>query len=102
MKYKLLLEALKRTGLPVAYYRFKTAQKPPFIVYMGNGQNTFSADNTFYWSENEYQIEYYFTEKNEDDEAAIEAALLGAGYQYIKSEDVYIQSEDVFVIYYTI
>lgn len=97
-----IFEVLQSTGLPVAYSHFRTAQKPPFIVYMGDGQSTFSADNTFHWTENDYQVEYYFTKKNETNEAAIEAALLNAGYQYQKSEDVYIQSEDLFVIYYTI
>lgn len=97
-----IFEVLQSTGLPVAYSHFRTAQEPPFIVYMGDGQQTLSADNTFYWTDNDYQVEYYFKLKNETDEAAIEAALLSAGYQYQKSEDVYIQSEDLFVIYYTI
>lgn len=95
-----IYNVLKNTGLPVAYYHFKTVQKPPYIVYMGDGQDNFSADNSFYWSRNEYQIQYYFKKKNEDAEAAIEAALLRAGYQYEKSEDVYIQDQGVFVIYY--
>ena len=97
-----IFEVLQSTGLPVAYSHFRTAQEPPFIVYMGDGQQTLSADNTFYWTDNDYQVEYYFKLKNETDEAAIETALLSAGYQYQKSEDVYIQSEDLFVIYYTI
>lgn len=97
-----IFEVLQSTGLPVAYSHFRTAQEPPFIVYMGDGQQTLSADNTFYWTDNDYQVEYYYKLKNETDEAAIEAALLSAGYQYQKSEDVYIQSEDLFVIYYTI
>lgn len=97
-----IFEVLQSTGLPVAYSHFRTAQEPPFIVYMGDGQQTLSADNTFYWTDNNYQVEYYFKLKNETNEAAIEAALLNAGYQYEKSEDAYIQSEDLFVIYYTI
>ena len=97
-----IFEVLQSTGLPVAYSHFRTAQEPPFIVYMGDGQQTLSADNTFYWTDNDYRVEYYFTKKNETNEAAIEAALLNAGYQYEKSEDAYIQSEDLFVIYYTI
>ena len=60
------------------------------------------ADNTHYWKENKYQVEYYFTTKNESNEAVIENALLDNGYLYDKSEDVYIESEDVFVIYYYI
>jgi hypothetical protein len=60
------------------------------------------ADNTHYWRRNQYQVEYYFTTKNESNEAAIEDALLENGYLYDKSEDVYIEDEGVFVIYYYI
>ena len=93
---------LQSTGLPCAYSHFKTAQEPPYIVYIGNGQETMQADNTHYWRENQYQVEYYFTEKNEANEAVIEEALLGSGYLYDKSEDIYIEDQGVFVIYYYI
>lgn len=95
-------EVLKSTGLPCAYSHFKKSQTPPYIVYMGSGQDVFEADNTHYWKRNTYQIEYYFTTKSESNEAAIEEALLENGYLYDKSEDVYIESEGVFVIYYNV
>ena len=97
-----IYQTLQNTGLPCAYARFKTPQSPPYLVYIGNGQDVFDADNTHYWRNNRYQVEYYFTTKNEQNEAAIENALLGNGYLYDKSEDVYIEEEDVFVIYYYI
>ena len=93
---------LQGTGLPCAYSHFKTNQTPPYIVYIGNGQDNLDADNTHYWRNNRYQVEYYFTTKNESSEASIEDALLAAGYLYEKSEDVYIEDQDVFVIYYYI
>jgi hypothetical protein len=86
--------------LPVAYGRFRKQQELPYIVYMGAGQNQSDADNTHYHSENSYQIEYYFKEKNEANEKAIEEALLRDGFNYDKSEDAYIESEGLFVIYY--
>ena len=98
----MIYDVLKSTGLPCAYSHFKTAQEPPYIVYIGNGQNTMKADDTVYWRNNTYQVEYYFTKKNETNETAIENALLNAGYIYDKSEDVYIEDQGVFVIYYTI
>jgi len=97
-----IYQTLQSTGLPCAYSHFKTKQSPPYIVYIGNGQDYFEADNTHYWRENNYQVEYYFTAKNESNEAAIEDALLANGYNYTKSEDVFIDSEGVFVIYYQI
>lgn len=98
----MIFQTLQSTGLPCAYSHFKTAQEPPYIVYIGNGQDTMKADNTVHWRNNTYQVEYYFTTKNEANEINIEDALLNAGYVYEKSEDVYIEDQGVFVIYYTI
>ena len=95
-----IYQTLQGTGLPCAYSHFKTDQSPPYIVYIGNGQDTFNADNTHYWRKNTYQVEYYFTEKNESSETSIEDALLGAGFLYEKSEDIYLEDQGVFVIYY--
>lgn len=97
-----LSQTLQSTGLPCVYSHFKKTQSPPYIAYIGNGQDFIDADNTHYWRHNRYQVEYYFTTKNESNEAAIEDALLSNGYLYEKSEDIYIEDEGVFVIYYYI
>lgn len=97
-----IYQVLQSTGLPCAYSHFKTKQRPPYLVYIGEGQNTMDADNTLYWRENRYQVEYYFTEKNEAIETEIEDALLDNGFIFEKSEDVFIEEEDVFVIYYSV
>lgn len=99
---KTLFQILQDTGLPCAYSHFTEPQSLPYIFYIGSGQDTFQADNTHYYKRNTYQIEYYFKNKNEDNEASIENALLQAGYLYDKSEDIYIESENVFMIYYYI
>lgn len=96
-----IYDVLADTKLPAAYSHFKTKQDPPYLVYIGNGQTVERADNTHYWSENRYQVEFYFTEKDEATEAAIESALLAGGYQFDKSDDVFINEENTFVIYYT-
>lgn len=95
-----IFQILQSTGLPCAYSHFKTNQDPPYIVYIGNGQETFAADNTWYARQNVYQIEYYYKKKSASNEDAIETALLNAGYQYDKSEDLYLEDQDVFLIYY--
>jgi len=97
-----IFQTLQSTGLPCAYSHFKTPQSPPYLVYIGNGQDNLDADNTHYWRNNRYQVEYYFTTKNESNEEAIETALLDNGFLYEKSEDIYIEDEGVFVIYYYI
>lgn len=95
-----IYSVLTATNLPCAYSHFNTDQEPPYLVYIGAGQTVERADNTHYWSENTYQVEYYYKTKDETNEAAIEAALLAGGYQFEKSEDNYLEDENVFVIYY--
>lgn len=95
-----IFSVLQGTHIPCAYSHFKSDQAVPYIVYIGNGQNVDRADNTHYWSENTYQVEYYFKTKDETKEATIEAALLAGGYQFTKSADTFIEAENVFVIYY--
>lgn len=97
-----IYSTLQSTHLPCAYSHFKTAQTPPYIVYIGNGQDVLNADNTHYWKRNQYQVEYYFTTKNEQNEESIESALLNNGFLYEKSEDIFIEEQGVFVIYYYI
>lgn len=90
--------------LPARYSHFpnEAAPLPPFLVYLGAGQEQFEADNTVYWKRNVYTVEYYFEQKDEEAEEIIEQALLDAGYQYDKSDDSFIESEGLFVIYYSL
>lgn len=95
-------QLLEQINIPFAYGFFKQPITPPYIVYVGGGQDNFGADNTWYATQNRYQIEYYFAYKNEANEQAIEQTLLAYGFNYTKSEDVFIESEGLFVIYYQI
>lgn len=96
-------ETLESTGIPCTYSHFtKKGKIPPYIVYISSGQRNLDADNTHYWRENTYQVEYYFKDKNEQEEAVIEDALLENGFLYDKSEDIYLEEENVFLIYYYI
>lgn len=98
----MIFSTLQKTNLPCAYSHFRDKVSPPYLVYTGRGQNTFGADNTWYYRNNQYQVEYYFKTKDEAKEKAIEDILLADGYNYEKSDDVYIESEGLFVIYYYI
>lgn len=96
---KTVLEAI---GIPVAYGRFKEKKKPPYLLWLGAGQDVMPADDTFVWTQNAFSVEYYFTKKDENMESTIEETLLDGGFRYQKSEDSYIESEDIFVIYYSV
>lgn len=101
--YQILTDPTSGLKIPCAYSHFRgdnAPAGPPYVVYIGNGQDQFEADNSYYWKSNRYQIEYYFTTKDEEQEEAIEKLLLDNGFLYEKSEDVYIEEQGVFVIYY--
>lgn len=97
-----MLKIHELLGIPVSYSRFRERQTPPYIIYRGNGQTTMPADNTYYYKANDYQIEYYFDEKDERAEERIEKQLLADGFMYDKSDDTYIEEENISVIYYQV
>lgn len=85
---------------PVAYSHFTSEHRPPYLVYLGDGQNQFDADDTLYWKRNTYRIEYYYDAKDESIENQIEDLILSAGWKFDKSGDTYIEGEGNSVIYY--
>lgn len=93
---------LEGLGIPVAYGLHKEKTPLPYLVWLGSGQNTADADNTHYFRENTYQIELYFRLKNPTLEEQLEQILLDNGLLYEKSEDIYLEEEGVFMIYYYI
>ena len=97
-----LMNILTGLGLPAAYGKFDKPQTPPFAVYLGAGQEHIFGDNTILSKTNDYTVELYFTNKSAALEDDLEAAFLDNDYIYEKSEDTYIEDENVFVIYYTI
>lgn len=93
---------LEGLGIPVAYGLHKEKTPLPYITWLGSGQNTFDADNTYYFKENTYQIELYYKLKDPTLEDQLEQILLDNGLLYEKSEDVYLEEEGTFMIYYYI
>ena len=97
-----VFQMLQTLGRPVAYGYHSTEQELPYFCIVGNGQDQFQADNTYYVTKDRTQIEYYFKKKDPELEAEIEALLLANGFRYDKTEDIYVEDQDVFLIYYDI
>ena len=70
-----IMKTLEITGLPVRYGLFGSPKEPPFIIYMGSGQDKTQGDDGYVDTLNRYRIEYYFIKKSEANEEAIERAL---------------------------
>jgi len=97
-----LLTLCDSLGIPAAYGSFKKPQVPPFVCILGDGEQTTQMDNKVYHRVQYYTVEYYFIEKDEQKEFALEDAFVEHGFIYTKSEDIYIESENVYEIQYTV
>lgn len=97
-----VFEMLQTLGLPVVYGRHTKKVKTPYLLLTGAGQDHFEADTTYYVTKDRWTIEYYFDTKDPELEAQIEKLLLDNGYRYDKSEDIYLDDQEVFYLYYDI
>lgn len=95
------MEIFKDFELEIDHGTIKKSE-PPFLVYRGKGSSNFNAEDKVYYSVYDYTIEYYFIYKNEDMEKAIENRLNEENIVWDKSSDVFIEDENMFVIYYNI
>lgn len=97
-----LFELLQTLDIQVVYGRHTDRVVPPYLMVTGNGQDHFDADNTYYHVRDLFTIEYYFKKKDPAFEKTVETLLLDNGYRYYKSEDLYLNDEEVFFIYYEV
>ena len=85
MKFSEIKNMLSRTGIPTAYHRFNSGQRPPYICFYIPSENNFSADGRVFHSFKRLRVDLYTAEKDEAAEAAVEAAL--KGFYYTKDEE---------------
>ena len=97
-----IFTSLQTLGIPVVYGRHTQKVKTPYLLLSGAGQDAFQADNTFYVTEDRWTVELYFTKKDPALEKRIEDLLLGIGRRYEKSEDIFLDDQEVFWLYYNI
>lgn len=91
-----LAQKLNSLGYPVAYSHFKTTQTPPFIVYLDQNSDNFSADNTIYHEVENVDIELYTIKKDLAAEKKIKDLLKENELPFETSPMIWIQSEGVF------
>jgi hypothetical protein len=101
-----LHQALKSTGLPVAYREFKSSPtnpppKPPFITYQFSHSSDMIADNQNYVDIENFQIELYTSKKDLAAEQKVQDKLKELGLPYRKFE-AWIDSEGLLQIIYEV
>lgn len=96
-----LCEGLELTGYPVAYRQFKSAQGPPFVVYLFLDDEDFKADNRNYLPISNYHVELYTKNKDPAAESAVETQLEALGLTWAKSE-TFIETEKTHQVLYQV
>ncbi len=93
-------DILAATGLPVSRGKTDIPTDPPYLIYVDEAPTQTAADNRVLFSQRHVRIEYYWITKSSDTEALIESAL--SDFYWTKSEDIYIETENMWVTYYYI
>ena len=90
---------LLKSGYPVTYRAFKTAQTAPFICFQKAYRRNFSADGVAYSGADHVQIELYTKDKDQIAEGKVEQALSSFFWQ---KTEVYVESISLYQIIYEI
>ena len=101
MSYEHICEMMQETGLPFAYHHFAEGEssKPPFLLFLTEGEDTFGADNIMYHSFKRLNIELYTDVKSPEIELQVEDVLTQRGIYYTKTE-IWIESERLYEVLY--
>ena len=97
-----LKTVLDGSGIPFVYRAWKYCHDLPFGVFYFEHDNPFAADGIVYAKKTLYALELYTAEKDPYAEAALEKALTAAGIFYSKSDETYIDEEQMFYVIYEI
>ena len=102
MNFKTLYNELKSLGYPVAYSHFSEGDipTPPFITYLLDSTDNFSADGKVYSNINGMYIELYNKVKDLEVEKKIETLLTDNNIFYEKNE-YYIESSKLIEVVYS-
>lgn len=96
-----LYQALKSTGMPVAYGSFSSPVSPPFITYQFAYSSDMIADNQNYVEISNFQVELYTDKKDLAVEKLVQDKLKELGLPYSKFE-VWLDDEKLYQIIYEI
>lgn len=96
-----IISLLTETGLPFAYDHFAEGDSPasPFICFLTEGSDNFSADGSVFLKVSEVHLELYTDKKGPAAERKVEEVLDRRKIFYNKSE-VWIETEKLFEVLY--
>lgn len=105
MTNKELLKILNLSGIPFRYHHFNKDKKPPPLprgVFMLEDATSVNADGITALLINNIRIELYTAKKEPETEEKIEKVLTDAEIAFDKVNEVYLETENMFMIVYEI
>ena len=95
MTYEQIAEMMEEMGLPFAYHHFAEDESPapPFLLFLSPGENTFSADNSMYFSFKMLDIELYTDDKDWELEKKLEEILDKHDIAWEQTASEWLESE---------
>lgn len=105
MTYEKLKEILQLSGIPFRYHHFNKKNGEPPIprgVYMFENAEPVFADGVTVMLIDNIRIELYTAIKDPDTEKSLETVLTNAEIPFEKVDEVYIESEKMYMIVYEI
>lgn len=99
MEIEKLAEKLLELGVPVAYYRFTSPQKLPFIAFYEISGTVEGADDINLYRRKNFTIELYTAEKDVQLERKLENLFCNTELE--RQADTYLEKEDMFMTAYT-
>ena len=105
MTYEKFLEILNSSGIPFRYHHFNQGKGPlpiPRGVYMFEDADSVYADGITVMLIDNLRIELYTAKKDIDTENKLENVLTAAEIPFKKVDEVYIESEKLYMIVYEI
>lgn len=89
-------------GIPFDYFVNPKPGQVPFMVYYGTGSANFHADDGVYQKNDNWNLELYVRQKDPELEAQIESILDENEIIWTRGQEVYIDTEAVFLVPYYI
>lgn len=102
MTYEEFERGIKDLGFKISYSHFEEKVTPPFLCFLDDGCEDFTADNKHFFSIKSGVLELYTNNKNPKIETEIEGFFNNNEILYKKMGTVYIDSEKLYETIYNI
>jgi len=93
---------LRTIGLPISYYKYITPPALPYLIYVNSDNENLMSDMAIHATWKSYDVENYYKLKDMATEKLITDALETMDIDYSETEEIYIETQKMYMKTYTI